>query len=95
MAADGKSLTFETDKFSTYALAYVDTLNISADDPNNGEVSSGIGDVGGNQNNGWNMGNIINPSTSDKIATSLAIFVISIIGLGGVITYMRTKRNLN
>ena len=66
LAANGKYVTFETDKFSTYALAYSDTKDDSA------TATADKATAGSN---------VANPDTADSLLMTLVIFLGSAAGL--------------
>ena len=69
---DGQSLTFETDKFSTYAVVYKDTkveeTEVKPDEkPGTTDTKKDDG--------------VTNPKTGDFVAMYIAIFAIAVIGM--------------
>ena len=82
LSADGKFLTFASDKFSVYALAYVDVENESGDNQtgNNGE----------NENNNQTEEKDDTPKTGDIVLeVSAALAVISV---AGIIVFARNNK---
>lgn len=76
-SVNGNTLTFETDRFSTYALAYTDTV----------EETTTTEETTPTQTN-----TISNPKTGDNIMFYISMLGLSIIGLIGTGFYVRKKR---
>ena len=77
LASDGKSLTFETDKFSTYALTYVDTLASSETPTTPENPSEETPEV---------------PQTFDSLTTYMIGGGVSIAAIAGAVIYIKRKQ---
>ena len=83
LSEDGKSLTFETDKFSTYALTYVDSLASEetpgeTDEPTTPDTpSEDTPEV---------------PQTFDSLFTYVGVGVVSVAAIVGAVIYIKRKQ---
>ena len=77
LASDGKSLTFETDKFSTYALTYVDVLASSETPTTPENPSEETPEV---------------PQTFDSLTTYMIGGGVSIAAIAGAVIYIKRKQ---
>ena len=75
-------LTFETDKFSTYALAYTDINSTSNDSTTDISVTTTKGIINKSSN----------PETGDNVIFYVSMLGLSIIGLAGVGLYIKKKK---
>lgn len=95
---DDGTISFETDKFSTYSLAYVDTLiNGQGDNENNtGDNSQENNNEENNvtENKTGDKTTAKNPNTGDTIVLFVTIFVIALAGT--LVTFkINSKNNSN
>ena len=95
---DDGTISFETDKFSTYSLAYVDTLiNGQGDNENNTGDNSQENNNEENNVTGNKTGDKTtakNPNTGDTIVLFVTIFVIALAGT--LVTFkINSKNNSN
>ena len=74
---NGNTLTFETDRFSTYALAYADTVEETTKTEETTTTTTNT---------------TSNPKTGDNIMFYISMLGLSIIGLAGAGLYIRKRR---
>lgn len=78
LTSDGQGLTFKSDKFSTYALAYVDVENTSSA-PSSSNGSNG-------------SSNVTPPYTNDNLISNVVLCGVSILAIiGSAIIYKRKR----
>ncbi len=98
MSEDGKFLTFESDKFSLYTLAYVDVKEGNGNGNNGDNGNTGSEDNKGNEENKDNSGNTQNQEKTDTPKTGdivLPIFTgIAVISVAGIVFFaVKNKKN--
>ena len=98
MSEDGKFLTFESDKFSLYTLAYVDVKEGNGNGNNGDNGNTGSEDNKENEENKDNSGNTQNQEKTDTPKTGdivLPIFTgIAVISVAGIVFFaVKNKKN--